>query len=570
MPRGFPDRLGEMTDLPAPSSTDQARLERARKGDSAAFALLWADHSAAALRWARRFVAPQDAEDLAAEAFARVFEALRSGAGPRDILRPYLYTVVKNLAAQQSRKPRETPIDSLDDWAADEPIHYDSVSDWDDAAAAKAFLDLPNRWRTALWYTEVEGMTPAAAAPLLGLAPNAVAALAGRARSALREKWLGVHVRTKDIAPECEPYRAKLAGLLRGSLSPRATERMDIHLQTCASCQDERDRLQDLNGRLLVLFIPILFGLSAAGLATAASGGSGGKPGGTRSAGHDLVGVPVAATSGAAGGTGAGGGTSSVSPAVVLAGAALALVLTTGVLVALASTSGGVIPSSAPEPEGLATPLPTEIAPRPQPSVTATPPSVAPENPPPERRAAGTTVVQPEASPLVPPPPPPLLGGGDFEGAWLVEPYRYLSGESIGPWNVISGQASIQPGGPGPSTVLTIPHYAPVVVDFATDSPVPFLSAVSQTFPSVAGETYQLDFWLAGTGMFQVLRGGTVLESFLMNPAGEMHTTTFTATQSPTDVIVFQSYWPGYPTWPLGSPTEYTAAYVDDVVLTTP
>ena len=41
-----------------------------------------------------------------------------------------------------------------------------------------------------LWHTEVEGQRPAEVAPLLGMSPNSVSALAYRAREGLRQAFV--------------------------------------------------------------------------------------------------------------------------------------------------------------------------------------------------------------------------------------------------------------------------------------------------------------------------------------------------------------------------------------------
>lgn len=48
---------------------------------------------------------------------------------------------------------------------------------------------LPERWRNALWYSEVEQLTSSEVAGVLGISPNAAAALTYRAREGLRRAW---------------------------------------------------------------------------------------------------------------------------------------------------------------------------------------------------------------------------------------------------------------------------------------------------------------------------------------------------------------------------------------------
>ena len=74
------------------------------------------------------------------------------------------------------------------------PWEDTAVAELDSTLAARAFHRLPERWQTVLWHTEVEQESPAEVAPLLGLTPNGVAALAYRAREGLRQAYLQEHL----------------------------------------------------------------------------------------------------------------------------------------------------------------------------------------------------------------------------------------------------------------------------------------------------------------------------------------------------------------------------------------
>jgi len=94
-----------------------------------------------------------------------------------------------------------------------------------------------------LWHTEVEGATPAEIAPLLGLTPGAVAALAHRAREGLRRRYLQQHVARAEH-PECRWAGDRLSGHLRGQLGARENARLRTHLAWCSGC---RSRLAEVN-----------------------------------------------------------------------------------------------------------------------------------------------------------------------------------------------------------------------------------------------------------------------------------------------------------------------------------
>ena len=138
---------------------------------------------------------PHDVDDLVAEAFARVFDMLSSGRGPDSAFRAYLLTAVRNGMYERARRDRR--LELSEDMARHDPgVPWvdPAEAELNSALAARAFASLPERWRTVLWYSEVEQESTAEVGSRLGLRPNAVAALAYRAREGLRQAFLQAHV----------------------------------------------------------------------------------------------------------------------------------------------------------------------------------------------------------------------------------------------------------------------------------------------------------------------------------------------------------------------------------------
>ena len=172
------------------SATDQALTNRVRAGDRSAEQVLYRTYLAPALRRARQLGAQQaDAEDYVAEAFLRVFGQLRRGRGPADRFAPYLFTILRNLVADSYRGQhgRELPTDQIG-------VSIDLGATRPEPAAVvearmmirTAMATLPPRWRDVLWQMHVEGHSPTALAEEFGGTPQAVSAVAFRARRALR------------------------------------------------------------------------------------------------------------------------------------------------------------------------------------------------------------------------------------------------------------------------------------------------------------------------------------------------------------------------------------------------
>lgn len=173
---------------------DAELLARSRDGDCLAFAELFLRYRRVARRVAAQTSSVLDPEDVSAEAFLRVWRALRNGGGPSQAFGTYLSTSVRNVALNWCRVPREVPIEPqtlaivLDD-RGDSGVALAQIG-----LISRAFRTLPQRWQDALWATEVEGVTISDLAARLGTSNNAASALCLRARNGLRKAWLRVHM----------------------------------------------------------------------------------------------------------------------------------------------------------------------------------------------------------------------------------------------------------------------------------------------------------------------------------------------------------------------------------------
>lgn len=249
----------------AEGPADHELVRRTRRGDRAAYAELWRRHHHAGLRVARA-VTHRDADDIVAEAFARILRIVLAGGGPEAAFRPYLYTTIKNVAASQGRATKEFAIDDLevllDPGEAEDEV---AISALDRSLTAHAFRSLPERWQTVLWYTEVEGLDPHEAAPLLGLSANATAALSFRAREGLRVAWLQAHVDAAQVEGECRWAVEHLGEHERNRLRPRDAERLAFHLANCAHCAIVSEELHDVGARLHTILLPLVAGAGAGG-----------------------------------------------------------------------------------------------------------------------------------------------------------------------------------------------------------------------------------------------------------------------------------------------------------------
>ncbi|WP_141360018.1 sigma-70 family RNA polymerase sigma factor [Streptomyces sp. 6-11-2] len=427
-------------DLPP---SDAELIGRVRAGDDSAYEELYRRHADAVRRYARTCCRDSHtADDLTAEVFARVLQAVRGGSGPEHAVRAYLLTTVRRVAARWTSTARREQL--VDDFAVFAAQAGRAAEPAEDAAstgsfgagldpgadvramhraeqsmAMRAFRSLPERWQAVLWHTEVEDESPSAVATLFGLDANGTRVLASRAREGLRQAYLQAHVSAALTADEeCARYADQLGGYARGKLRTRAERGLRKHLEECAKCRLAAAQIAEVAGGIPAV-VPVAVigwfgaagyakalgivagGAGAAGAAGAASTASGGASGGGGAAASEGLGAPIKA------------GIAAGVVAVAAAAVALALVggeAPAGKPEARPAASVPVVepqpptPAPPPAPAPAPTPEPPGPAPKPKPEPPRPAPKPKPEPPRPAPKPA------PGAEPPVPPaaatPPP--------------------------------------------------------------------------------------------------------------------------------------------------------------------
>ncbi|MDF5757483.1 sigma-70 family RNA polymerase sigma factor [Spongiactinospora sp. TRM90649] len=261
--------------------SDAELLESVRTGKAAAYGILYQRHVSAARCLARQLVSSHaEAEDAVAETFAKILDLVRRGGGPEIALRPYLLTALRRTIYDRARgESRQVPTDDLDSHDPGVPFVDPALAGLERSLVARAFMSLPDRWRMVLWHTEVESARAADLAPMLGLTPNAVAALAYRAREGLRQAYLQMHL--SDIPRQgCRPVVAKMGAYVRGGLPKRESRIVDDHVAGCADCHAIFIELNDVNEGMRLVVGPLVAGPVLLGYLTALSKGGGAAAGG--------------------------------------------------------------------------------------------------------------------------------------------------------------------------------------------------------------------------------------------------------------------------------------------------
>lgn len=171
--------------------TDDSKtlLSGVRRGDEAAFSILYRSAAPVARQVAQRIVRDvHAADDLVQEAFYLMLKAVRSGHGPTESFGGYLIATVRRLAYRYAAaKGRSVFLDDFVIWESQ--FMPEPASPHEDLVNA-AWASLPPRWRHILWLIEVDRFSPAELAPAMSLTPNAVSSLATRARQAMRLAYL--------------------------------------------------------------------------------------------------------------------------------------------------------------------------------------------------------------------------------------------------------------------------------------------------------------------------------------------------------------------------------------------
>lgn len=250
------------TSVRASTSTldDAHLLGLARDGHDDAYAELFQRYRPVALRLARRLSSYGDAEDTVSEAFAQVLAQLRQGNGPDRAFRAYVLTSVRHEASRRGRlRQRVQPTDDLAKIDTAVPFGNGQLDSFERDLVRSAFESLPERWRTVLWYLDVEGLKPHEISERLDLKPNSVSALVYRARAGLREAYLAQHVAADagTETEECRQVRPRLAALVRRTAGMREQKRIHVHLETCEACMASYLEIADVNARVVAPSGPV-------------------------------------------------------------------------------------------------------------------------------------------------------------------------------------------------------------------------------------------------------------------------------------------------------------------------
>ncbi|WP_130450112.1 sigma-70 family RNA polymerase sigma factor [Zhihengliuella halotolerans] len=151
----------------------------------------------AALRMARN---PSDAEDLVQEAYAKAYSAFHQYK-PGTNLKAWLYRILTNtyinLYRKRQREPQRASTDTVEDWQMVEAAEHTSsglrsaeaeaLDHLPDSDVKTALASIPEEFRLAVYFADVEGYSYKEVAGILGIPMGTVMSRLHRGRKQLRE-----------------------------------------------------------------------------------------------------------------------------------------------------------------------------------------------------------------------------------------------------------------------------------------------------------------------------------------------------------------------------------------------
>lgn len=237
---------------------DQQLLDRAREGDSQALEALLDRHQAQIYRFGMKMCRdPEDAKDVLQDTLIAMARGVREFRGASSIS-TWLYTIARSFCIKKRRRSKFAPAadHSLDTDVASEAAQLaDPARGPDEALAGKqvehalegAIGALEPMYREVLVLRDVEGLSAAEAAEVLGLSVQAVKSRLHRARLAVREQvapLLGIPMDAPAAPGTCPEVLTLFSRHLEDEISADVCAEMERHLVGCPRCRNACDSLK--------------------------------------------------------------------------------------------------------------------------------------------------------------------------------------------------------------------------------------------------------------------------------------------------------------------------------------
>ncbi len=177
------------------SLNEQELLKKAQVFDLTALGLIYDQYSPGLYRYAYRLLGNEDAaEECVAETFSRFLVTLKSGHGPTEFLRAYLYRIAHNWITDFYRRkaPIMVDIDESDHLATSQELEQDVMAEMEKKQVLDAIRTLTPDQRQVIALRFNEGWTNLEIAQSIAKPIGAVKALQHRALEALKKRLLPI------------------------------------------------------------------------------------------------------------------------------------------------------------------------------------------------------------------------------------------------------------------------------------------------------------------------------------------------------------------------------------------
>lgn len=225
-------------------------MSRARSGDRTAMEAVLASVAPSIRRFALRMCRNEaDADDVLQDALLSIASHLDGYEG-RSSLSSWAFAIARSACSRRRRGKKNEPAESdtvLASQASDQPAPDDRAVDKQLGEMVTRSLDeLSEEHREVLLLRDVEGMTAAEAAAVLGISVDALKSRLHRARTALREALRPLLDETvPPPAGACPDVVRALSQKLEDELDADACAEMEKHVLSCPSCARSCDTLKD-------------------------------------------------------------------------------------------------------------------------------------------------------------------------------------------------------------------------------------------------------------------------------------------------------------------------------------
>lgn len=224
------------------TESETALIAAARAGDRHAIDELLAHYEQPIYRFGLRMCGDEEAaREVLQETMLAAFRNLGTFRGDAA-LSTWLYQIARSFCIKQRRGVRRT--EAIDEALADhapEPdamVHARRIGE----ALAAAIAALPVDQREVLVLRDVEGLSAAEAADVIGIEVGALKSRLHRARLALRERLASI-VETAEVEP-CPELAQELSAYAASEIDQTACAQIEAHLASCPRCTGACDALK--------------------------------------------------------------------------------------------------------------------------------------------------------------------------------------------------------------------------------------------------------------------------------------------------------------------------------------